>query len=174
MIDIPITLGDILLARGKRGDRLSQLLKQYEKPVVLVTMNIPGSIKDTELYRRALQAYKVSFKEELKKSKMSVFDEVLYYLKTGTEWYIVINDLDMKVKEKCIFYEETHPLGRFFDMDVYTEPLASMSRVNFGKKPRKCIICSDSAHGCSRSQKHSLESLITAINSSIVHYLRGE
>ena len=53
--------------------------------------------------------------------------------------------------------EETHPLGRFVDIDVYTNK-GQISRAYLDMK-KKCMICEKNAFVCMQENRHSLEEI---------------
>lgn len=59
------------------------------------------------------------------------------------------------IKTLATEIEESHPLGRLFDMDVIGTDSMKLSRGTY----RKCIICGCQAQECARSRKHSVEEL---------------
>ena len=59
------------------------------------------------------------------------------------------------IKTLATEIEESHPLGRLFDMDVIGTDGMKLSRGTY----RKCIICGCQAQECARSRKHSVEEL---------------
>ena len=51
--------------------------------------------------------------------------------------------------------EETHPIGRLFDIDVIDTDGQKLSRPSY----RKCIICGCQAQECARTRKHTVEEM---------------
>ena len=51
--------------------------------------------------------------------------------------------------------EETHPIGRLFDMDVIDTDGQKLSRPSY----RKCIICGCQAQECARTRNHTVEEM---------------
>ncbi|MBO5543162.1 MAG: citrate lyase holo-[acyl-carrier protein] synthase, partial [Oscillospiraceae bacterium] len=52
---LEVTLSEILAARDRRAEAQRILLKQYARPVLSYTMNIPGPVKDSALIRRGFE-----------------------------------------------------------------------------------------------------------------------
>lgn len=67
--------------------------------------------------------------------------------------------------------EETHPLGRLFDVDVYDEAGSGISREELGSPVRKCLICEKDAKLCGRSRSHTVKELYERIESIIDSWL---
>ena len=59
--------------------------------------------------------------------------------------------------------EDTHPLGRIFDIDVIDTDGTKLSRDSF----RKCILCDCQAQECARSRRHSVDEMFQAITELI-------
>ena len=60
-----------------------------------------------------------------------------------------------KIKILTTEIEETHPIGRLFDMDVIDTDGQKLSRPSY----RKCIICGCQAQECARTRKHTVEEM---------------
>lgn len=70
--------------------------------------------------------------------------------------------------------EDTYPLGRFVDIDVYDSiTKRSISRIELGNEERKCYLCDNKAHICVRSRTHSQGSLITHMKKVYDEFKRG-
>jgi holo-ACP synthase CitX len=65
-----------------------------------------------------------------------------------------------KLKLLLVGIEETHPLGRLFDLDLnFGREDSSFGRSDAGIEPRSCFICGKPAALCARSAAHSPESI---------------
>ena len=51
-----ISLQEVLDARERRAWKQQELLRQFQRPVLSFTMNIPGPVKDSPLIRRGFDA----------------------------------------------------------------------------------------------------------------------
>ena len=72
------------------------------------------------------------------------------------------------LKASCVAREETHPLGRFVDLDVFGERGPSLSR----KDPRPCWMCGKPAHDCARSLAHPTSGLLALLEGETDRYFR--
>lgn len=151
------TLDLVLEQRENRVNIIKQLQKKYpDKTILSFKLNIPGPIKNNEDYRFA-------FSSGLQAIDEPIIEEIIQLNNiTGPEGFLVIDKPALSVKKNMIKIEDTHPLGRIFDLDVVG---VDRSQLNIG--PRKCLICDDIAYACSRSRKHSLDTVINKINSMI-------
>ena len=75
--------------------------------------------------------------------------------KTGDELLLAIDCPAEKIKNLTTEIEETHPIGRLFDMDVIDTDGQKLSRPSY----RKCIICGCQAQECARTRKHTVEEM---------------
>ena len=62
--------------------------------------------------------------------------------------------------------EETHPVGRLFDLDVIDINGQKLSRPSF----RKCIICGCQAQECARTRKHSVNEMQSKIEEMLMEF----
>ena len=76
-------------------------------------------------------------------------------------------------KKIAIQLEETHPLGRMYDIDIFNKYGKKISRTEIGREERKCYICNDKAIFCCRAQKHSIKTLEDKIEMMISEYQKA-
>jgi holo-ACP synthase CitX len=76
-------------------------------------------------------------------------------------------------KHKACWLEDTHPLGRLFDVDVIDKKGLPISRSTIGEAPRKCLLCDHEARYCMRNHSHTQEELHHKIAEMIEDYVRG-
>ena len=65
------------------------------------------------------------------------------------------------IKTLATEIEESHPLGRLFDMDVIAVDGRKADRSELGLGPRPCLICGGPARECARSRTHTVAELQT-------------
>ncbi|MBR4020717.1 MAG: [Firmicutes bacterium] len=159
----PVTLMELLDARENRVMHQRKLLETYGGVLVSMTLNIPGPVKDKEIYRKALEygmeKLEAAFAPEV------VLHREIRHLKTGSEGYLVIDEagMDMRsVKETAISIEDQDDLGRIFDIDVMSEK-GGISRTDLGHPGRKCLLCGADAKVCARAQRHPMTDLMKKI-----------
>ena len=149
-------LSSILQAREVRYDRICQLNRHW--PTVLsVRVNFPGTNKNHALAYLVFHAFSDS-------SLGIEFMEKHIFQSDDGPYILYACQLDAKqVKEKSVAFENSHPLGRLFDIDVYHHQQALERSVK-----RQCLICDDMAHVCVREKRHSLESVIQVIENCVL------
>ena len=90
-------------------------------------------------------------------------DDPVLLMEAAT-WWIKTHKLDhfekaVKIKKLMTTMEETHILGRLFDIDVLDANGQKLSR----DMPRRCLLCDKQAQICARSRRHSVSELTAKI-----------
>jgi len=155
-------LTKVLESRELREEKQWELCDKYNSTVLSLTINIPGGKKDSSdakyIYEIALQ--------EVEKLRLEVYERFLTCKDTGYEALWALHVDAQKLKTLTCKVEESHPLGRFMDIDVIDRDKNILSR----ETQRRCYICNESAKNCARSQKHSIEELLTFISKKVDDY----
>lgn len=152
----------MLAVREERWLFKKKLIRQYQKPVVSLTLNIPGPVKDSSLYRRIHSAGMKAIVDRVSPDFEVLFSEV-FYKPTGPEGYLCVDSPALELKKIGVELEEEHPLGRVWDIDVLDHTGVGIGRQNMGRQERKCLICSERAWVCMRERKHALAELLFEI-----------
>lgn len=166
-----VRLEQLLESRDRRAAYQQELLRQYAgKTLVCLTIVMPGSVKRSEpsliVAHAAVEALQEAFRGDM------IFSEERD-LPTGFELFMVVGVGLMDAKRRVCHIEETHPLGRLFDIDVIRPDGVPVSRTDLGLSQRRCIICSNEARYCMRNHSHTQEELHTRINELIECYVHG-
>ena len=166
-----ISVNDIAAARELRVDKTKVLLeKPGTESAVLVTLNIPGNVKDIPLYRKIHKTAMAEIIKSFKWNRIVFLMEERIDLPAGSEGYLTVNSPDPSyIKKITSEIEENHPLGRIFDIDVFKKPY---EKVSSGRPLRKCFICGNDAFACSRSKAHPLPLLLDTIRMKAENYYR--
>ena len=160
-------MNKILDAREKRANHILELMNEFkQKTIVIIKTNVPGANKNPRNMGFICHYFSEIFKEAFGKKilysqKIKSFD--------GDYFYFVVSDVGKIVKEKTIAIEELNSLGRLIDIDVFNE--SSITREDINRKARKCLICDNDAHICSRNKKHSESELFNEINKIINDFI---
>lgn len=165
-----ISLEQMLQARDQRVENQNTLLTQYQKPLVSLTLVIPGAIKSSSasifIFEHAIHA----FTAHCTKEKWVMLAQEKILAPTGPEILIVMDIPAQQLKQATVILEDNHPLGRLWDFDIICPYEGLLSRRLIGAQPRPCLICSETAHACARARKHTLEELQTTIMQKINLY----
>lgn len=159
----------ILKARENRQNNLKKMMNNDSVYVVLKA-NIPGEDKRTNVARFLVNLFRKRLNEAFFVKNSRFFSDF-----DGFYDIYEINCEDItSVKMMCINLEDNAPLGRYVDIDVYKNSIKSISRSELNIAPRKCFLCDEDAHICSRSQKHSYLELENKIIDDVVDYIHSE
>lgn len=152
------SLMEILDAKENRANKQKQLLQNGES-LISFTLNIPGSIKTSDLFKKGFDEGKEKILQQLTWNNCEiVFQEEISSV-AGYELYILCSENPIKIKKLMLQIEES-VLGRIFDIDVLGKNCMPISRSDLSMPPRKCYLCGETAKVCSRSQKHSYKELL--------------
>lgn len=158
-----VSLTEMLAARERRVWLQNQLLQQYKKSLISFTLNIPGPIKVLpgvpEAFLDGCRRIEALLKERLILIQhMETIKE-----KTGYEAFYSVDANPDFVKELMVQLEDQDRTGRLFDIDVLRSDASKVSREDLGFAPRRCLLCDQPAHVCSRSRNHSVATLTAEI-----------
>lgn len=165
-----ITLDELLQSREQRWARQQQLIEKYpDATLVCLTVIMPGQVKRNSqsltVAYAAVEAIKQYFTENV--VYMTTCDT-----ETGYEAYLLTNISINDAKKKACNIEDSHPLGRLFDIDVIDRSGLPVSRSAIGEPPRKCLLCEHEARYCMRNHSHTQEELHQKIAEMIDAYVR--
>ena len=158
---------NILDAREKRANHVKELIKEYTgKTVVIMKANVPGVNKNPKNMVFICQYYmglmdKTFSNKVIRSEKVESLD--------GDYMFYIIDEVGNIVKEKTILIEEKNILGRLVDIDVFNE--TAITRADLECEMRKCLICDNYAHACSRSKAHTDIEVFNKINEIINEFL---
>lgn len=156
-----VTLGELLQSRDDRCALERQLLRAHRgDTVVVLTVVMPGSVKRDNRSLAVAHAAVAAIRREFGIPPIQERD-----LSTGYEAYWIIsgNDHDA-VKRRTCSIEESHPLGRLFDIDVLRPDGTPVSRRSIGIEPRRCLVCDREARFCMRNHTHTADEIQQAVN----------
>ena len=164
-----ITLDQLLTSRENRCLRQQELIAEYpEATLVCLTVIMPGNVKrnffSLIVAGAALQTLIASFEGTIK--HISTRD-----LTTGFEAYVVTSKSQLEAKRITCQVEDSHPLGRLFDIDVLDSNGVPMQRTMVGHAPRRCLICDNESRYCMRNHTHTQEELQAKISEMVEAYV---
>jgi len=165
--DYRITLDQMLRAREERVAWQTAALAQFGKPLISVTVVMPGPTKDGRIPRRAMEAALMELDDLIAANKWPLVSREVLWRNTGPEAIYVVNIDAQILKSATIDLEERHPIGRIWDLDVITPSGAGLSRAKLARPARRCLICSRPAHECGRSRRHPLAELLKTIHNLV-------
>lgn len=156
----------ILLAKEKRAEKQAKLLENGGV-LICYTLNIPGPVKLSELYRLLFAAGKKRIENELAAAGDVIVYESSDETYAGYEYYVLLKGgaaAAPAVKSRMCGIENGSAEGRLFDIDVLfrnTEgSVEKVSRKALGEQERPCLICGSPAFQCLRSARHTVPEVL--------------
>ena len=175
MKNMPITLDELLASRDARHAMQQKLMAEHSgKTLVCLTVVMPGSVKRNQqsltVARAAVKAMRKAYnisddllpETELLTNELKIETReclVERDLNTGYEAYLITPLPLLEAKCVAVDIEDTHPLGRLFDIDVIDAQGIPVSRDRVGGQPRRCLVCDHEARYCMRMRWHTQEEI---------------
>ena len=161
-----VTIDDMMRCRERRSAVQQEYLDTYHNTVISFCMNIPGPVKTNADIRTAFDTGASEISAVLSRQKLSILAQCNFHDKTGDELILCVDGDAVSLKKQMCEIEETHPLGRLYDIDVLDQNGIKLSRPTF----RKCILCDCQAQECARSRKHHVDEMFWKITDMIQSY----
>ena len=189
-----ITLNELLASRDARHATQQKLLAEHSgKTLVCLTVVMPGSVKRNQqsltAAHAAVEAMRKAFAVKENKGLFpletpeppeplvpieSPAPTLLELdLETGYEAYLITPMPLLEAKRIAVTIEDTHPLGRLFDIDVINTDGIPVARNDIGEKPRRCLVCEHEARYCMRMRWHTQEEIWAKINEMVDLYTKA-
>ena len=161
-----VTLEQLLESRDNRAAHQKDLLEHHPgNSLLCLTVQLPGPEKRNALSRAIAQAG-----VEAIRAAFSPVGEELRDLETGFEAYYLLAGDPLETKRQACRLEDTHPLGRLFDLDVIATPGTPLSRTDIGLPARRCLLCKNEARYCMRARTHTLQELLSCMEQMVKNY----
>ena len=165
-----ITLDALLQSRDNRHVLQQQLLQQHpDYTLVCLTVVMPGSVKRNLYSVVTAQAALTALLDRMGEHVRATHARDLA---TGYEAYLITDLPALESKRVTCDIEDSHPLGRLFDIDVMNGDGTPITRQTVGGEPRRCLLCDHEARWCMRNHSHSQEELMAHIQQLIEDYVR--
>ena len=159
------------VSREERAQKQKELLCKYGKTLVCFTLNIAGDIKNSPLIYQGFIEGNNEIERVFASRDIDVIHSEKKCLFTGCEAYYIVNAPAYTIKKLMCKIEETHPIGRLFDIDVINCQGVKIQRSDAGYEKRKCLICSSHAAECARSRAHGIDELKSQTTKILLQYL---
>lgn len=167
-----VELPEMLAGREKRAARQREIISKYGGVLVCMTLNVAGPVKVNALTDAAFYAAY----EEIEKALSGVAFTRISHHYYGNEAYFAMPGGDISdIKRRMLEIEESHPLGRLFDIDVLEErdgEIHKISRTDVGAHERTCLICGGDAKACASTRAHGLDKILSATYGMIYEYIK--
>ncbi len=169
-----VSLDEMLFAREIRAERQKEILALYSLPLISITLNIPGPHKTHSLAKQAYTTLQKVLPKCLKKQGIPIHHQFEIAENTGFESIYVVKGIPSTIKHITMRIEDTHPLGRIFDLDVLDNRGTPLPGSSFGRNDRLCILCDKPATICARNYTHPTIDLARQTAKLIQDYLVTE
>lgn len=162
-LSLPITLSDLLASRDRRQARQQQWLATHVCTLIVLTVVVPGAIKDSPLTRRIFTAGWRQLHSLCTEQAWPVISAETLALPTGCEGYLAVEAGAEEVKAMAVQLESQSAAGRLWDIDVISAEGQIFSRRDQGEPDRRCLLCGQSARLCGRQRTHPVADLLAEI-----------
>jgi len=152
----PVTSEELRAARDRRVLKKWEFLTSGEGLcLVEFSLNIAGTIKVFPFARMAFREESRELTDRL--SRFSVLKTEVFEETSGDYAFFLLKSPAVSVKKFLVSIEESHPLGRLFNLDVCGPDGISVKRHDLGLLSRTCLVCGEAAHICTAKKAHSME-----------------
>lgn len=162
-----VSLSALLAAKEQRAHRQQSWLARHHAPLISLTLVTPGSVKDSIQYRNLMGVALVACDQLLWQHRWPVLAREVNWLDTGAEALWSVDHNAAELKASCVALEQEHPLGRLWDFDVFDPDIGQIGRHSLDRAGRRCLICGEPAHACSRSRRHPVEQVVAEVEKRI-------
>lgn len=168
MRPVECTLDMMLAARDARRERQTRHFDEHPELTLLVaTVVAPGKYKLTDrtsvVAGAEREALHMRFAGHIK-------GELSLDLPSGHETWLSLDLQPLDAKRIAADIEDTHHLGRLFDIDIVTPSLVPVSRTELGIRPRSCLLCDNDARLCMRARTHTSQEVEERITELVDTY----
>jgi holo-ACP synthase CitX len=157
---------EILKTRDHRQDLLDRHLAAGYPATLVLSLNIPGAIKNPPgsemLFAWALDQLGEEY------SGLAILETSHDLL--GSYAVMGIQQAAIETKHRCIELETLQPAARLVDLDVYDSQGRQVDRASLYLSPRPCLVCNRSAVECIRLGRHTASDLTEKINELLAPY----
>lgn len=168
-----VSLEEILRAREARAGRQRELLRRGTA-LISFSMNIAGPVKYTPLIRRGFLEGCAALESALGQARLTVLERERSFRPTGCEGFWLLRADPMVLKRLTAEIEDTHPLGRLFDLDVLGEDGRHISRTGLGAPDRECLVCGAPGRACASRRLHPVEEIQRKIREMLEDFFLKE
>lgn len=149
------SLEAMLGCREARAHLQHKLIQVHHSPLVSFCLNIPGPIKTSPRLRRLFDQGQKEILDTLASNHWEVLELIEQHQNTGDELMLVTQAPAQALKKAMSVIEDTHPLGRLFDIDIIDTHGEKLSRGSY----RQCLICARQAQDCARARTHTIREM---------------
>lgn len=159
-----------LNAREQRKNKIKDYLNKHpNNSIILIKANMPSA-----LINKPINYFLIKIFYNILLQHFKIKTAIFYESADGPYFLFTINNKDINVKKYLINIEQSHPLGRFIDLDYFIDGYKSVSRTELNYPLRKCFLCDRQAFVCIREQNHSTDEIINFIEQSFISVIKEQ
>ena len=165
-----VTLTDVLAAKERLAALQAELRSIHKTPIISITTNIPGAVKDSPASRSLLWTAVDRVRSMAREQGFAIAEERFNYPLTGPTAVVAIAGDPDKLKLFCIGIEESGYFARLFDLDVFDAAGRQLSRVGLGRTERTCFLCKQPAVLCRRLGSHASQDIMNNVGERLTSF----
>ncbi|WP_232099431.1 citrate lyase subunit alpha [Serratia ureilytica] len=158
--DRAVSRPERLTSRECRQARQQAWLAQYECTLLVLTLVVPGPVKDSALTRGIFNLGWAALLRLCAEQGWPSPQAEALALATGCEGFVALRADAQRVKDCAMQLEVSRPIGRLWDIDVLDAQGRILSRRDIGLPARRCLLCGQPAKICARQRRHGSEQLL--------------
>lgn len=165
------SLDDMLSARDRRREWQQRHFEaQPAMTLVVSTVVAPGEHKLTRASDIVAEAMAEALRARFAPYIISMVHHVFV---SGHEIWLTLTCGKDEAKRAAVEIEDSHALGRLFDIDVILPELRPLCREDIGTAPRRCLLCDNEARYCMRLRLHTPQDIRDHIENLVKRYADG-
>lgn len=142
-----------------------------EGTVISLGMNIPGPVKCSSSILSAFREGRICLQRLIEQQNGRILQYQIRESKAGcAAIYLVVSVDPFALKKESVRLEQTHLLGRLFDIDVLEQGGKAVGREQVGADGRRCLLCEQPAKVCGRNRTHSVALLAEKTTELIAYW----
>lgn len=165
-----VTLAAVLAAKERLAALQAELRSIHKMPIISITTNIPGAVKDTPESRDLLRMAVDKVRRMSWEQGFVIAEERFLYPLTGPTAVLAVAGDPDRLKIACIDIEETGYFARLFDLDVFAADGRQISRVGLGRAERTCFLCDQPAALCRRLGTHTSQDIMNNVGERLTSH----
>jgi len=163
-----ISLEQLLDSRENRALRQREWLTNHSQPIISFTINMVGDVKVNTISKIAFNQGIEAMIEYCQRFEATFVQSQKFEASTGLEFMALVKNITaLDLKKVMVEIEDTHPLGRLFDIDVIGTDAIALSRDAMMLPRRRCMVCNNDAKVCARSRAHTKEAIFSKMNALV-------
>ena len=141
------------------------------KSIVQLSINMPGLNKHNPSASRLINIGERELILSFNTNNICIEKSIRIHTELGPHVFVTTSVSTLFLKKTCMIIEDTHPLGKYFDFDVYDNQGNGITRAMLENMPRKCFICNKAAKVCAFYNNHTTDELLKKLIEDVTNYV---